>query len=92
MPVYTYKCKSCGSLQDEVHASNITTKEYSKKLACSSCKEEGKMVWSPTKLNFGTYESSTPEQRKEILKKRSHEHFKKNIEEKFHELNRKKTT
>lgn len=51
--------------------------------------ENEKIPFSNKNINIGTYTNASPEQRKEMLKRRSHEHFERKIkpfkEHKLHE-------
>jgi len=91
MPAYDYKCSKCKSVQEEIHSSKLITNDESDiKFAfqCNSCKEIGMM----NRIIFGsyvaTYDIASLEQKREMLKKRSKDHFKKNIVESFHVKNR----
>ena len=93
MPSYKYKCRECKNIQEEIHSYKLITNDiddYKEKLKCKNCNTLGSMFRVIEAPMYGAYESSTTEQRKQILKKRSHDHFKKEIEDKFHELNRRK--
>jgi hypothetical protein len=49
---------------------------------CLECGEELKLLGIIPAGGFLKFSSSTPQQKREVLKKRSHEHFKKEVEEK----------
>lgn len=89
---YIYKCKECSGIQEEFHSSKLVTndeKDFNVNLKCNSCNRIGVMFRIIQATNFMTYDSSTPEQKREMLKKRSKEHFKKEIQDKFHQMNKK---
>ena len=95
MGCYDYKCSFCGYIQEENHSYKlITNKEndIKHKIICQQCNAIDTMERIISAVPMGMYSSTTSEQKKEMLKKRSHEHFKKNIEESFHEKNKKAFT
>lgn len=92
MPIYDYKCKNCGFIQEEIHSSKDVTNDendISFSVVCLNCKEKGTMKRIIGNPLIATYNMASPEEKKEMLKKRSREHFKKHIEDKFHQLNKK---
>lgn len=94
MPTYIYKCKECQNVQEEIHSYCLASNDendYKNNLACNNCKKVGTMFRRIADINFQASSIMTSEQKRSMLKKRSHDHFEKNIKEKFHELNRKKT-
>lgn len=90
MPSYNYKCE-CGNVQEEIHSYKLVTNDendFAFTLICSSCGKKGLMKRLISVPNFGKYSSASTEEKREILKKRSKDHFKKNIEDKFHQMNK----
>jgi len=58
-------------------------------LVCDGCFTKGEMQQLISGGHgFQKVASMTPEQRKEVLKKRAHDHFEKHIKESFHEKNK----
>lgn len=92
MPNYDYKCKVCGNVQEENHSyTKITNDEndISNTIECQKCNLVGEMIRVMGNSGLANFSMMTPEQKKESLKKRSHEHFKKHVEERFHQMNKK---
>jgi hypothetical protein len=89
MPLYNFLCLDCGNKQgkeltfDEVASEDLV-------IVCDCC--NGSNMQKIIKSDFpfpylSTFNSLSQEEKKQVLKKRSHEHFKKNIEEKFNHIN-----
>ena len=90
--IYVYLCKKCNNIQEENHSyKNITNdeKDIKHQIVCQGCLNLGTMDRKITAVSFNTFGSMNVEQKKDMLKKRSKAHFKKNIEETFHQKNRK---
>lgn len=92
MPAYDYKCFICENIQEEIHSIGLVSNDvndFDKTLVCKKCGmiDTMKRIFSIPVL--AKFSMSSPEEKKNMLKKRSQEHFKKNIEDKFHQLNKK---
>jgi len=84
MPLYDFKCDKCNKKQEIF----ISIEDYENSIVfCDECDDLLIRDWNAGSPMVGVYSMSTTEQRREILKKRSKEHSKKNIE-KFHEMNK----
>jgi hypothetical protein len=90
MPRYEYKCSLCQHVQEEIHSmTEVGNQDMLDGLVCYGCGVSGSMEQLITGgQGFQKVASMTPEERKEVLKKRSHDHFKKNVEEQFHVKNK----
>lgn len=95
MPTYIYKCTICGEEKEVFHHSSRVTgnsDDYENEIVCEKCEVPYTMKRKIVAPSFSAISSMTPNERREALKKRSHEHFKKNIEESFHTKNKKDYT
>jgi hypothetical protein len=90
MARFLYKCKKCGHEQEEYHSmKDAGDLLFVSTLICDACFLQGEMQQIISGGHgFQKVASMTPEQRKEVLKKRSHDHFQKHIVESFHEKNK----
>jgi putative FmdB family regulatory protein len=91
MPTYDYKCKSCGNVKEIIHSMKECDKKERNEFCeeCNSEKQFERTVVNGQAPAIGLYSSASPEEKKKILKKRSHDHFEKEIKEKFHVMNSK---
>lgn len=90
MPTYNYKCP-CGNIQEEIHSMKDVTnddKDILHNLVCKNCGQKGTMKRMISIPNIGEYSSASVEGKKEMLKKRSKDHFKKEVQDKFHQMNK----
>ena len=89
------ECDRCGVICDEYNNTYrmIEGRLVSDKAPCPHCGKMRKEIpnnipLSEKHINLGSYTMASPEQRREILKKRSHEHFEKEVKPfKEHQLN-----
>ena len=85
MPIYHYVCEECDFDEEVLHSvKDLDKKECLKGEYNSDCK----MRRVPCVTNVSIFNSLTSQEKREVLKKRSKEHFKKNIEESFHQKNK----
>ena len=75
--------KDCGLCDEK---GNV--KSEHKDLICPHSKKLLKVMGECVSGGYLRVSSMTPDQKQVVLKKRAHEHFKKNIEEKKHEMNK----
>lgn len=90
MPTYDYKCKECKNIQEEVHTYKKVTNDendFNVTLVCKNCGKIGTM-FRKISAEFAEFSASDPEIQKKKLKKRSRDHYKKQIREKAGYLNR----
>jgi putative FmdB family regulatory protein len=86
MPFYDYRCKSCENVQEEFHSVAECNEETLQALVCSKCgKKEMKRLIGTT--NVDSFSIMTMDERRDSLKKRSRDHFKKELQDKFHQMN-----
>jgi hypothetical protein len=89
MPTYDYKCGTCGAVKEVVHSMaemSAPSQETQTETTCF-CRYRAATDWQCTAMHriisqapaLGTIAGMSPSQRREVLKKRSHEHFKKEI-------------
>ena len=87
MPFYDYQCKSCKTVQEEFHSMAECNEETERSLICKNCsKKEMKRLIVLT--NVDTFSIMTDEERRKSLKKRSHDHFERELKDKFHQMNK----
>lgn len=97
MPEYLYKCKKCDLAVEVWHSMkecDTPSEETKAQITCpSECVNKHSEVFEriPTSFSFGTFDSMTPVQRRDVLKTRSKEHFDKHIKERKHEMHKKGT-
>lgn len=83
----TYIKKSCNSCGENFEATAEKYVELKDKCPICFGSLEQKQVYFNVPY-IGKYSSASTEEKREILKKRSKDHFKKNIEDKFHQMNK----
>lgn len=83
IPAYTFKF-------DDSNKQIFFHKSTGQRITCIRCKSENiKFIEKPgdfTTVNLGKYTMKSVEQRQEHLKKRSHEHFKREIKDKKRQI------
>ena len=88
MPRYSYKCPTCEEIREVFHLIsevNSPSEETVKQITCQTDGVLMKQYFGDMSGGYKRMSGMEPEQRKEILKKRSHEHFEREIKERAHE-------
>jgi len=90
---YNYCCTNTDSCDIAFQTVQITKpeEEADKVEKCSECKKPLKRLGVVMSGGYLKVASMNPEGKREVLKKRSHEHFKKEIKERQHEIIKKST-
>lgn len=92
MPTYVYRCCKCEDDQEVIHSWNLVTNkedDYRETLSCLTCGAIGTSNRVQQAANVATYDMASPNERREMLVKRSRDHFDKKLKDEFHQKNKK---
>jgi len=101
MPRYLYRCTSCQIEKEMIHSMSECDNPTPKTIQDTSCnhntcpnmilpegQEDKRWETVPQGFSFGTFSSMNREDQGKALKKRSKEHFQKELKEKKHEMDK----